>query len=163
MRQASGVRPRTARFGAAALLLAVLLSGCYTVRPLPSPEPDPGTRVRAQLTQAGTAELAPLIGPQVVRVEGIVDQARPEAWQLFLISVEQADGQEVFWNREPILFPREAIANAHERQLDRTRSFLVAGGITAGAILLGRLVAQSASSGNGGGGPPVPVEFRGRP
>jgi len=113
-------------------------------------------RVVARLTPPGSEEMARWIGPGIVEVEGVVQAIREDGWEIGLLRVQQAGRESVFWNREPVLFPREVLASVQERRLDRNRSVLAAGGITGGALLLARLVGGvvlSGGTGGGGGGP----------
>jgi hypothetical protein len=153
--------PRIGRRGnrpaAAILLLAVLpLSACYRAVPLETSQPVPGTRIVAQLTEQGTEEMARWVGPGAVAVEGIAGEVRPSAWELRLLSVQQRNGVETFWNQEPVLFPREALASVWVREFDRTRTYLTAAGVTAGVIVLGRLFGMGGLFGGSGGGEGTP-------
>lgn len=139
------------------LLLTLLLSGCYTSRPIATPVPVPGTRITAGLTQGGAAEVAALIGPHARSVEGVVVGVVGEReWQLSMIRVEQTDGQGVFWNREVVTLPASAFHDVRERQLDRRRSVILAGGIVGAALLLGQLFGAIGGSGEDGSVPPPP-------
>lgn len=114
--------------------LLVSTTACYMRVPLETPTPPPSTRVVASVTDSGTVALGNAIGPGAIEVEGLVAKTDAEAWELLLLRVDHRDGRSVVWNREPVTFPHGALANPTERRLDRTRSWVAAGLITAGAI-----------------------------
>ena len=67
----------------AAALSAPALAGCYSARPLALGAPVPaGQRVEVELTSRGGAELTPILGPQVERVEGEVVRAGRDTIEL---------------------------------------------------------------------------------
>ena len=136
----------------------LLLSACYTSRPLQSPQPAAGTRVVIQLTEQGSEQVAPLVGPRVAVVEGAVESASPVDWAVYVSRVERRDQTEMLWNRERVMLPRAAFASAEERRLDRGRSYALAGGLTLAALVVARVFSGLGSSENGGGNRPVPVE-----
>ena len=140
-----------------AFLLAVLpLSACYQTLPLADSTPAPGTRVMAQLTREGSAQMAPWIGAGASAVEGIVLDVQPAEWQLSVLRVEQVVGTDVVWNREAVRFPASALATVSERRFEKQRSYLAAGLITVGLVVLGRVFANSVFSGSDGSGQPPP-------
>ncbi len=133
------------------------LAGCYTTTALGTSTPEPGTRVLADLTSQGTASMTPLIGPDVIQVEGTVVAVQPDTWDLLVKRVEQTGGRGSLWNEERVSFPASAIASVQARRLDRTRTYLAVAGGVVGAILLGRLIGSDGGIfGGGGGGGEVP-------
>lgn len=60
-----------------ALILVLLVAGCYNYLPLENPAPASGTRVAAELTDAGSLELASQVGPGVTSVRGDVVESDP--------------------------------------------------------------------------------------
>jgi hypothetical protein len=124
-----------AAFAAALLVLAA----CYTERPLTAPVPAPATRIVATITDSGAAALAGEIGSGAVALEGVVASADPNAWQLRLLRVEQRDGREIPWNREAVQVPASALTGVMERRLDKRRSWLAAGLVTASAVVAARI------------------------
>ena len=149
-------RARTAACCAAASF--GLLSACYTTRPLASPVPSRETRVLAALSDQASVQMAPLIGSDAAAVEGIVADVRENEWELRLLRVEQKRGQSVFWNRESVVFPAGSFVSVRERRLNTTRTALLAGGITAGAIVLARLIGLGGFFSEGGDDPPAPPQ-----
>jgi hypothetical protein len=136
-----------------AFIAPVLLSvctACYVERPL-TQLPAPSTRIVATVTDSGTFVLSNAIGSGAVEVEGVVSDASGDAWQLQLLRVSHRNGSSIPWNRELVSFPRGTLAQPMERRLDRSRSWLAAGGVTIGALLLGQLF-RTVIGGEGGGG-----------
>ncbi|MBI4420198.1 MAG: hypothetical protein HY560_05175 [Gemmatimonadetes bacterium] len=126
-------------FRAAMTMTLAGVTACYTHRPVDGPAPEPATRIVAEVTDSGTVAMGNALGPGAVEVEGIVADANGEAWKLLMIRVNHRDGTSILWNREPVSFPRYALSKVMERRLDKTRSWIAAGVITASALLAGRL------------------------
>lgn len=148
-RARSGGVTRAAGLG---LLCALSLSACYQTIPLATNPPPVGTRVAARLTPQGSAEMAPWIGAGAAGVEGVVISTGPARWELSMLRVDQVAGTDVLWNREVVAFPASSFGTVTERRLNQQRSFLAAGVIGLGAILLGRVFATTVFDGGGGGG-----------
>jgi hypothetical protein len=141
-----------------ALGCTLLLAACYTERPLATPLPAPATRIVAELTDPGIAALSDAIGPGALEVEGLVATADTAAWTLNMLRVDHRDGTSVPWNREVVKFPRSSLTRVMEKRLDRTKSWLAAGAITAGAIIAARLF-HLIGADEGSEGTPVPQEL----
>lgn len=136
--------------------LCLVLAGCYTQRPLETPVPAPETRIIARVTDSGAVVLGGPVGPGALQVEGVVATADPTMWQLNLTRVEYKGGSSVIWNRELVSVPRYAISNVTEKRVSKSRSWLAAGLITAGAVLASRLFSSLGAGqdpGDGGGNP----------
>jgi hypothetical protein len=133
------------------LALLCVCTACYIQQPIGQPVPAPSTRIIAEVTDSGTFVMSNAIGAGAVAVEGVVANASNDMWQLQLLRVEHRNGTSIPWNRELVSFPRGALAQPMERRLDRSRSWLAAGGITVGALLLGQLF-RTVIGGDGGGG-----------
>jgi hypothetical protein len=139
------------------VLAAVLpLAGCYVHHPLADAVPAPNTRIVATVTDSGTFVMSNAIGAGAVEVEGVVESASGDAWQLQLLRVQHRNGTSIPWNRESVSFPRGALSRPVERRLDRSRSWLAAGGITIGALLLGHAFRAVIGGDAGGGGTTSP-------
>ena len=147
------------------LLLAGQTSACYVQRPLETPVPAPQMRIVAQVTDSGAVAVGSRLGPGAVQVEGVVATADESAWNLKLLRVDYRGGTSNTWNRELVTFPRFALSNATERRVNKTRSWLLAGLIGAGAILASQLFSEfSSGEGDDGEQPPqntltLPIRF----
>ena len=120
----------------ACLVLALQLA-CYTTRPLLDATPQPEAQVIAQLTDIGTVEMANAIGPGALEVEGVVARADANSWTLRLLRVDQRGGISTPWNREEVTFPRTALTRVDVKRLDKGKSWMFAGLLTAAAVLAG--------------------------
>jgi hypothetical protein len=142
----------------AAALAAFLpaLSGCYTTTALGTATPEPGTRILAELTSEGRTDMTPLIGPDVILVEGTLVAIRPDGWDILMKRVEQTGGRGALWNEERVAFPSSAFGSVQARRLDRTRTYLAVAGGVVGALLLGRLIGSDGGIFGGGGGTTEP-------
>jgi hypothetical protein len=83
--------------------------------------------------------------------------AEADRWTLEMLRVEHRGGTSVVWNHEHVTFPRVALTDVSERTLDKKRSWLTAGLITASAVLVGGLFGVI-TGGDDSGEPPVPTE-----
>jgi hypothetical protein len=141
------------RVRSSAVFLAPLLCACYVTTPLVSTRPDPGTKLRVQLTDVGSDNLARYLGPGVTTVDGRLLQNSDSALALSVTQVAMRSGQEQFWKGEQVELPRASIAAVQERRLSKTRSVLLAGGIVAALLSLKISGAVGGSSSRGGGAP----------
>ena len=134
-------------------VIAVVVScvgtmACYTQRPLETLVPAPATRVIARVTDSGAVAIGSTVGPGAVEVEGLVASADATEWRLNLLRVEYRGGTSTLWNREPVVFPRNALTDATERRVSKSRSWMAAGLIAAGAFLASRLFSEIGSDEN---------------
>ncbi|HJU87761.1 MAG TPA: hypothetical protein VJ672_00115 [Gemmatimonadaceae bacterium] len=138
------------------LLVLAVTAACYTTRPLQTREPAVGQRVVLVLTDAGSVDLAKTIGPSMTAVEGTVTSVNSNGVAMKVTRVEQRSGPDVTWNGEPITVPTSAIATMRERNLDRRKSWAMAGAIAGVVALLGILIGVGVIGGgnNDSGGPP---------
>jgi hypothetical protein len=121
------------------LLAALLLSGCYSVTPVPPTGPAPGARIRAELTREGAARMASEIGSGVTWVDGIAARVGERDWEISMVRARMAGGSDVVWNREVVRFPVEVMGPVTERRFQKRRSYATAGAVTAAVLLAGRL------------------------
>jgi len=138
--------------GLAALTLA--LSGCYNYVVLTTPDPQPGTRVTAELTDSGAVTLASYLGPNVSAVDGQVISLSGQDLLVSVVSVRHRDGVEDYWKGESVTVPRGDIASLRERKLAVGRSAFVIGGGVGAAVALLRAFGVVGSGSSPGGQPP---------
>lgn len=125
-------------------------------QPLEVPAPQAATRIVAEITDTGRAELARALGPGAREVEGVVVNADPGAWDLEVLRVDYRGGTSTLWNKERVTFPRYALTNASARTFSKKRSWILAGLITGSAVLAARLFGAISFGGSNGGEPPPP-------
>lgn len=127
----------TARF---VLIAALVLTACYTYRPIATAEPAAGTRVSAQLTGTGSQELASQVGPDVLHLEGKVLHADSTGLDLEVREIESFRGIRSDWNGEQVRLPRVAVAGIQERKLSPGGTGIMSGVIVAGLYAVYRVL-----------------------
>lgn len=127
-------------------MLSVLLGGCYTYTPLATLTPTEG-EVALTLTDQGRAAAATSLGSGIDRLEGKLIAATDTAYMLAVLRVRDIRGVETQWAGERVTVPRAWVANAYERHISRSRTYLAASAFTAA------VAAFIASRALGGGGP----------
>lgn len=132
---------------ASAVLLLLLLAGCYSYQPLETPAPATGTQVVAELTDAGSVALASQVGPGVASLRGAVVQWDQDTLLLALSAVMGRNDQETFWRGERVRVPHSSIAQVQQRRFALGKSFLFGG-----TVMGGLLAAVTAFQGGSGGG-----------
>jgi len=138
-------------------LAGFLLAGCYQFRPISGVPRETGASVRVSLTERGSVDLAPYIGPTIVKVDGHLDSASDSAFTLRLVNVVARNGVETTWSGEKVLFHTSYVARMESRRLDTRRSWLAAAVVVGGTVALGRvfsLFGGSSSGKTGGSGDP---------
>jgi hypothetical protein len=136
--------------------LSLALTACYTQRPLVSGIPAPTTRIIAQVTDSGAVAIGGPLGPGALEVEGIIATADEAVWTVNLTRVDYRGGSSVIWNRELVAFPRNALSHVNEKRMSKSRSWMAAGLIAAGAFLASQMFSQLGADSEGpdpGGNP----------
>jgi hypothetical protein len=135
----------------------LLLAGCYTYTPLVTLTPTEA-QVALTLTDRGRADAATSLGSGIDRVEGKLLSASDTAYVLAVLRVRDIRGVETKWTGEQATIPRAWVANAYERHISRSRTYLVASAFTAAvaAFIASRTLGGGAPTlqtpGGGGGG-----------
>ena len=139
--------------GACAIVLA---AGCYEYVPPPEGRPATGRDVRVQLTDAGTAAVAPVVGPRVVAVDGRLTAISDSALTLAATGTTKENGVEDLWRGEQVIVPRAYVASVAQRAFSRRRTVtasVIGLALTAGAYALIGPGGVSGSAGGHSGGP----------
>jgi hypothetical protein len=133
----------------------VMVTACYTYRPLETTVPAPGQRVSAQLTTEGSRDLTGQIGPEVLHVEGDVVGADSSGLDLDVQEIENYRGIRSDWHGEHVRLPREAVAGMQQRHISIGGTGLMGGALAAGLYFVYRVLSGGTSSegstGQGGG------------
>ena len=139
-------------------LLAMLLvvSGCFHYQPT-TLAVSPGAMLRLQLTDSGSSQLTPVLGPHASTVDGRL-LAQSDSGYSVAVNRVVRDGTAVTWAGEQVFLPRDAIAVTEHRVLSRRRTLITAGVALVGVIVTARLARNggAGSPDTGGGGPPAP-------
>jgi len=137
-------------FGAAALL-----AGCYNYEPLVRTHLAPSAYLAVTLSDAGSVQLAPYVGPLVAVVRGRFLSTTERGLALSVESVEDRRGQTFEWKGETVVVPGEFVRSLEERHAAKGKTVLLAS-----ASLVGFFAAYAAfgpgagGTTPGGGGPP---------
>lgn len=139
---------RVARTRLAALALAagtvVGGTGCYSQLPLMG-APDPGHVVVAALNDRGRLALAEALGQNADRVEGTVTVRGDTSMTLAVKRVRYFGGTENAWAGEAVTIPIAGVRSLEERRLNRSRTAIVAGAVT--ALVLGLILTRNVFGG----------------
>ena len=114
---------------------ALVLAGCYSFSPLES-QPGPGQETRVRLTELGTAVMGPAIGSGVVALRGRILSVDTANVTISVVSVTNRNDLEEPWVGERVTIARQHVAGFDRRDLSKTRSVLLAGGVLFGATAL---------------------------
>jgi hypothetical protein len=143
--------------GSLVALSCWVVGGCYQFRPISGVPRETGASVRVSLTDRGSVDLAPYIGPTIVKVDGRLESASDSAFTLLLANVIARNGVETAWAGEKVLFHTSYVSRLESRRLDTRRSWLAAAVVVGGTVALGRvfsLFGGSSSGKTGGSGDP---------
>jgi len=138
--------------------VASLQVGCYNYAPLRRSELVPATYLAVMLTETGSEELAPYIGPNVLVVRGRFLSAGDRGLLLSVDGVENRRGDVVEWKGETVMVPAEFVRSLEERHGAAGKTVLLAGAGLAGFFVayaaFGPGVNGATPGGAGGGGSP---------
>jgi hypothetical protein len=122
-----------AAFVPGALVIAAVVSGCYTTVPA-AQVPVPGQTLVMELTDNGRVALGPSIGPTATKVEGVLDERTDSAYVVKVTSVVYMNGSNQRWTQEPLTIQTDLVRELRERKLSPTRTAFFAAG-TVGAAM----------------------------
>ena len=131
-------------------------TGCATYRPVDRDTATGNIDVLLDLTERGTLELGSLVGPSIVSLDGRVRGHTDSSFTMSLTQVISRSGDAQVWKGEVILVPLRFANGFRKREVSRSRTYLLAAAIAAGAIVSG-MAFKAGTSGNGKPGEgPVP-------
>lgn len=144
---------------------AMLIGGCYTLRPMYGVQPVVGTRVAFDVNDAGRVALGGSIGPEIAQIEGRLVSREGENYRLAVSAVRLLRGGEQVWTGEQVTLQPQHLGTAYERRVSVGRSIALGvvtfGGF--GVFLAGRSL-FGLGSGDTDGPPNDTVQQRlGRP
>ena len=132
----------------------LLLTACYTYRPVTAPAPQLGSRVDLQLTDEGSRALAAQVGPETEHLRGLVLAADTVRVELAVQGVENTRGVPTDWNGEQVEVPRRYVQRIQERQLSVGGTGILGGAVAASLIAAYELFGGGSNAqGPLGGGP----------
>ena len=116
-------------------LLVPQLTACYQYVPVVTTQLPSGTRVSLGLTDPGRVALADAVGPGVQRIEGQLLNTTDTAVVVSVLAVQHVDlGVPVKWRGERVAISRNFVSDVREWRLSKSKSWLLAGFVVAGAI-----------------------------
>jgi hypothetical protein len=138
---------RFRKLGGFLAAFALLLQGCYESLPLQQGIAPIGKQVEFLLNDAGRVALAPKLGASVEKVRGNVIAVDGESYTMTVTHVLQFGGGSATWNGEKVVVLKEHTVGFQVRQLDKTRSALLAGVVVVGigALFFGKSLFGSGS------------------
>lgn len=138
--------------------------GCYQYTPL-----DTSTGVRAgehvavHFTDRGRTELSERLGQGVLRLEGTLTRTDSTEMEMNVWRVAQIGGSTARWSGESVRFRREYASMVLTRNVNRGKTYLVAGAAVVGLVMFTRsfdLFGFSVGGDDPGDNPP-PISSRG--
>jgi hypothetical protein len=133
------------RFGRL-IVLAPWACACYGYYPSAAPAPGVGAQVALTLNDAGSAEMARLVGPAAEVLEGRISSDSGASVILAVTRVRQHDGSEIPWKGERIAVSKTLVSTIRERRFSRGRT-----GVATALVVGGLTAAITAFGGNGAG------------
>jgi|SRR5439155_995780 len=115
--------------------VTLLQAGCYNYLPLSRSHLVPSTYLAVTLTESGSEELAPYIGPNVLVVRGRLLSATERGFALSVAAVENQRGNIFEWQGEAVVIPGEFVRRVEERRVARSKAVLLAGASVAGFLI----------------------------
>ncbi len=137
-------------------ITAILLSaGCYRYEPMTAPTPSVGKEYRATLNAGGAATLEPVLGKDVVVLDGMLRSESIDTLRFAVSRTQTRQGRVASWTGEVIDMPRTSVAHVQRRVLDRPKTFRAAMLGILGGIAVGLVIKGIGGTDNGTGGGPI--------
>jgi hypothetical protein len=133
------------------VVLAALATGCYNYSPLGRASLVPSAYLAVTLTESGSEELAPYIGPSVLVVRGRFRSATERGLMLSVAEIETRRGDLLLWNGEPVVIPGEFVRSVETRQIAAGKAALLAGTALVGFFAAYAAFGSGASATTSGG------------
>ena len=136
------------------LLLAFGLSGCFSYQAVLDGNPEPDSEVRLRLSAPAAVALSERTGRTVRSVEGVLLQSTPDSLTVDVRWGAIYAGTPFEGRRDILAFHRSEVVEIDRREFSRVRTGIVAGGLTAAALLI--LRSFTGGGGDQGGTGPGP-------
>jgi hypothetical protein len=133
------------------VVVAALATGCYNYTPLGRASLVPSAYLAVTLTESGSQELAPYIGPSVLVVRGRFRSATEHGLMLSVAEIETRRGDLLLWNGEPVVIPGEFVRSVETRQTATGKAALLAGTALVGFFAAYAAFGPGASGSTSGG------------
>ena len=139
---------RTAR--AMVLTVVAASTACYRYVPRANTDLQVGEEVRVRLTSNGSVALQPLVGSDIIAIDGRVTARSDTAYGLSMGGTTKREGDSAVWSGEAVTVPRDAIAAVEHRVLNKKKTLLMSALGVAGAALIAVIVSAVSGSGSSG-------------
>ena len=140
------------------LVVVLTLAGCYMYVPLGATRPEavPGARLAIELTDEGRVGLAPQVGPEADRIEGVLIARSDTAYELGVSMLIGLWGAQSKWSGERVAIRTDYVRRMSERRFSAWRTAVAVGGASAGflAFVLTRSLIGGGSSSDTAPPPP---------
>jgi len=132
-----------------------LCTACYSYVPVRS-TPTPGAQVALEVTDEGRVALNDKIGPGVVRLEGTLAGVEGDEILVDASAAKQIQGYISELGGVRVRLPQRYVTRMDQRQLSRSKTLLVVGGIVAvvATFFAVKISGKSTPSGEEPGGGP---------
>lgn len=117
------------------LPVMLLLTGCYTLRPVGSASPEPGDRLALDLNDQGRLALGGTMGPEIAQIEGPLVENGNSEYLIAVRSVKLLRGGEQTWSGERVRVSRDFVNTVYVREFSKGRT------IAASAVAVGVVAA----------------------
>ncbi len=113
-------------------------SACYQYSAFQPTPATVGKAVRIQLTDAGTARVAPLVGPAADYVDGNLTSITDSSYSIALAALGRRNGSEEGWKGEPVTLSHSDVESIELRKASPGRSAALTAALVSGAALVAR-------------------------
>ncbi len=136
-----------------ALLLVLVVGGCYQYVPLSDPAPplEEGTPVRLHLSAPRSFDVSGYTAHEVYRVDGALVRRDQNQWVMAATALYAAGDARFDPASFSLTVPASAIGTAEVKELSWWRTVVSAVGVGVGIFLASEAIQGTSSSGNGGG------------
>jgi len=138
------------------VVVAILQGGCYNYAPLRRSRLVPSVYLALTLTESGSEELMPTIGPNILVIRGRFLSASERGLSLSVQAVETRRGDVLEWKGETVEVPNEFVRDLEERQTATGKTVLLAGASLVGFFAAYAAFGPGSSSSTVGGQGPGP-------
>jgi hypothetical protein len=118
---------------AGAAVGALVLVGCYSLRPTGGAAPAIGEKIAFDVNDNGRAALSGSMGPEIGQIEGRLLQKDSAQYLIAVSAVRMLRGGEQVWSGEPVRIKSEFVTTAYTRHFASGRTVML-GALGAGAV-----------------------------
>jgi hypothetical protein len=117
-------------------LAFVWASACYVYQPVPPTAPEPGADIRAEIDEQASAQLVPVLGPGVTRINGLVLERDMGVMSVLVSSYFSTRAGDLLSANEPVRIGLGNFRSLEQKQFSRGRSILLGAAFVGGAFLV---------------------------